>query len=95
MNNFDNQYFYKVFNCNDMYIHICEYLNSIYDLVKIITLNKETIDLKKKFKKCLTEYIMKPNLCTLLKTKLNFSFNDSISVLDSLAHNLYNSFVFQ
>ena len=49
MNELNNQYFYKVFNCNDLIFHICKYLNSIYDLVKIITLNKQTIDLKKTF----------------------------------------------
>ena len=78
----DNQYFYKVFNCDDLFFHICKYLNSIYDLVKIITLNKQTIDLKKDFKTILTEYIMKPNLSTLFKEKLNFSFDDfTVSLL--------------
>jgi len=81
MNELDNQFFYKVFNCNDLFFHICKYLNSIYDLVKIITLNKQTIDLKKTFKKCLTEYIMKPNLSTLLKEMLYISFDDFTNCL--------------
>ena len=81
MNELDNQYFYKVFNCNDIIFHICKYLNSIYDLVKIITLNKQTIDLNKSFITILIKYIMKPNLSTLFKEKLNFSFDDFTKTL--------------
>jgi len=76
MNSYESKCFYTILNCNDIFFHICEYLNSIYDLVKIIILNKQTLQLQKEFKNILTQYIIKPNLCTLLKEKLNVSIDD-------------------
>ena len=75
---YNNPYFYKVLDIDYLLIDICEYFDSVYDLVRLITLNNTTLELKNKFSKLLTECIMKRNLSILFEKHLKMSFDKFI-----------------